>query len=386
VATDYNAAYASPGHLLFVRGDALVAQPFDADRIELSGEAFTVSAPLALHYLNVSGIIGPVPRAPYSVSSNGVLTWLSGNALKSTSLTWFDRTGKELGTVGEPADYSNPALSPDERSLAVDRRGPEKHRDIWVFDLLRGGRMRLTFDPAEDMGATWHPDGTRIAFTSERRGKRELYLRLANGSGDDELLLEAEDANASAEDWSLDGKWLAFNWRRHPRPDLLVLPTSAAHDPKPVPFLATEFREDMSQFSPDGRFLAYRSDESGRSEVYVRDVSADGTAGRGKWQVSTDGGVEPRWRRDAKELFYLSGPAAVSPFAGPGMLMAVPVRVEGASFEPGIPKPLFEVRLPEWLRNRYVVTRDGRRFLVNRSHAIEETFQGIQVMVNWLPP
>lgn len=173
--------------------------------------------------------------AGYSVSSNGVLAWHPVNPINNTSLSWLDRTGKELGTVGEPANYSNPALSLDERSLAVDVREPQKQRDIWGFDLVRGGRTRLTFDPAEDLNAIWHPDSTRIAFSSDRRGSRELYQKLANGSGDDELLLESKDAVASTEDWSVGGRWLVLNWRRQGfAADLFVLPTSAAREPKPA--------------------------------------------------------------------------------------------------------------------------------------------------------
>ncbi len=352
--------------------------------LELSGEAFTVVDPLPRDASNL-GNATVVSQAVYSVSSNGVLAWRLGASPTRNSLTWFDRAGKKLGTLGEPANYSNPALSPDERSLAVDRRDAQtRMRDIWIFDLDRGASSRLTFDPAEDLGATWSPDGTRIVFTSDRRGKREIYQKLANGSGGDELLLESKDRYAHAEDQSPDGRFLLFNWQGGADQfDLFVLPLSSGHDRRPVRFLASEFKEGDGQFSPDGRFVAYRSYESGRSEAYVRDMSPDGTAGPGKWQVSTDGGSEPRWRRDGKELFYLAGPAAVSDASGPGTLMAVPLKTDGASFEPGVPQPLFEVRLPEQRRNRFVVTRDGQRFLVNT--AFEPTFQPIQVLVNWLP-
>ncbi len=382
LASDRHAAYASSGHLLFLKGDALVAQRFDATSLELSGEAFPLNVQPTINTVIVSGMVGSFSVAVYSVSSNGVIAWVPAGASASTSLTWFDRAGKELGTVGEPAVYSNPALSPDERRLAVDLRNPQGTRDIWIFDLVRGGRMRVTFDRAEDMGPTWHPDGTRIAFTSERLGNRSLYQKLVNGAGDDQLLLESKDGLSSAEHWSPDGKWLVFNWRRPALPDLFMLPISGGRDP--IPFLATEFREDIRQFSPDGRYLAYRSDESGRHEVYVRDVTRAGTAGQGKWQVSTEGGAEPRWRGDGKELFYVSGAAATSGGPGPGTLDAVAVTTDGSSFVAGAPRPIFEVRLPGQLRNRYVVTRDGQRFLVNRGNPIRDVLS-IQVLMNWLP-
>jgi eukaryotic-like serine/threonine-protein kinase len=328
-----------------------------------------------------------VPWAGYSISSNGTLAWLPGSAAEArTTLTWTDRSGRELGTVGEPATYSNPALSPDERRLAVDVRNPQGNRDIWIFDLVRGGRTRLTFDAAEDFNATWSPEGTRVAFVSQRRGSRELFVKLANGSGDDELLLASSDALASSEHWSPDGRWLVFNQRRQGPPDLYLLPMSGERDRIAVPFLTTGFREDMGRFSPDGKFLAYVSDESGRQEILVRDVSADGTAGRGKWQVSTDGGVEPQWRRDGKELFYLqvSGAGATQGGPGPATLQAVAVSTAGSTLTAGSPRRLFEVRFPERRRNRYVVTGDGQRFLVNRANAVADA-EAIHVLVNGLP-
>ncbi len=387
LASETNAAYAPPGYLLYLRGDALMAQRFDAARLVLTGEPLSLSVQPAVYRFAVSGIINLVPWAGYSISSNGVLAWFpGGSAAASTTLTWLDRTGKELGTLGEPSAYSNPALSPDERRLAVDVRNAEGNRDIWIFDIVRGGRTRLTFDAAEDFSATWSPDGTRIAFVSQRRSSRELYQKLANGSGPDELLLESKDALASLEHWSPDGRWIVFNRRRQGPPDLHLLPMSAGPRPIPMPFLATEFRENMGQFSPDGRFLAYGSDESGRHEIYVRDISPDGTAGQGKWQVSTDGGFEPQWRRDGKELFYVhvSGSAATSGGPGPGTLEAVAVTSHGPSFAAGPPRPLFEVGLPDQRRNRYVVTGDGQRFLVNRENARPDA-QSVQVLMNGLP-
>jgi eukaryotic-like serine/threonine-protein kinase len=357
----------------------LLAQAFDLDKLELSGEPFTVAEQLAVFpSFGAFGFSG----AAFSVSPTGVLAWGQNAHQGTTSLTWFDRSGAKLGTVGEPADYSNPALSPDDRKLAVARRDPAtKTRDIWIFDLARGGRTRLTFDPADDLGATWSPDGTRIAFTSDRRGGREIYQKPTNGSQDEELLLESKDRAANAESWSPDGRMLVFNWEGE-GVDLYFLPLFSEHDRKPVPFLATEFREHMGIFSPDGKWLAYACDESGRSEVYVRRVSEQGAPTGGKWQISTDGGVEPRWRGDGKEIVYSSGTGE----AGPAKLMSVDVKTDGASFEAGVSRPLFEVRLPDIRRNRYVMSGDGRRFLVNLADTpVDESTQRVQVLVNWLP-
>jgi Tol biopolymer transport system component len=369
VASDRSAAYSPSGHLLFVRGNALMAQSFDVKKLELSGEAFSVAEQVAQF-----GFLGT--GAAYSISTNGVLAWVTGPSFASLQMTWLDRSGKKLGTLGEPADYSNPALSPDERSLAVGRIDPQKNtRDLWVFDLVRGTSTRLTFDPADDLNPTWSPDGSRIAFTSNRRGRRELYQKRANGSGDDELLLESKDPMA-VEDWSADGRFLLYNTTPGgTASNLGLLPLSPGSDRKPIAFLATAFLEREGQFASNSRWIAYRSNESGRDEVYVQGVSPDGARGQGKWQVSTAGGVEPRWRRDGKELFYLAG----------STLMAVDVKTDGASFEAGIPKPLFETHvLGELRRNRYVVTRDGQRFLVVST--VEQTTEPIHVLVNSLRP
>lgn len=383
VRTDYNAAYSS-GHLLYVRDGVLVAQAFDVQSLQLSGDAITLSSRVGLYG---SGRLGRVAsEAAFSVSPGGTLAWRPGLPRPDTSLTWFDREGRSLGTLGGPAGYVNSALSPDDGKLAVDVLDAEtQRRDIWIFDLVRGGRTRLTNNPADDFGPTWSSDGTRIIYSSDRSGERGIYTRLANGSGSDELLLESRDRGANVEDAALDGSFLAFNWMRAGDTDIFVLPLRSGQPGKPVPISNTEFFEDMSQFSPDHRFLAYRSQESDRSEVYVRNLSDDGSPGTGKWQVSTDGGSEPRWRRDGRELFYVSGPAATAG-RGLGTIMAVSVKTEGAAFEAGVPKPLFEVQLPSFRRNRYVVTRDGRRFLVNVSHPTATgAIQPMEVIVNWLP-
>ena len=350
-ASDHNAAYSPSGHLLFVRGVALLAQAFDVKRLELSGEAVALGEQVAL----TAQIL---PGAAYSVSASGVLAWRAGSG-DETQLAWFDRSGKKVGTLGEPAGYSNPALSPEEKRLAVGLQDPHTQtRDLWIFDLVRGTRTRLTFDPADDFNPTWSPDGTRIAFTSDRSGRRELYQRLSNGSGDDELLLSSQDLGNNAEDWSEDGMLLLYNrGGGEMPPDLYLLPMSRGVDRKPIPFLTTEFTEQYGQFAPGGRWIAYSSNETGRSEVYVQGVSPDGVRSQGKWQVSTAGGGQPRWRRDGKELLYVSG----------STLMAVDVKTDGVSFEAGIPKPLFEVDVDaNARRNRFVATRDGQRFLVKR--------------------
>jgi len=366
VTTQANAVYVPSGHLLYVKGDVLMAQPFDLRNLKLLDEPRPITDHIAM-----TASFSIIPFAIFAASPNGVLVWRNGSETSASQLQWFDRNGRKLGVVGGAADFSGPILSPDEKKLAVGIMDPQtKTRDIWVIDLVRGTRTRLTFDPADDINPVWSPDGTRIAFTSNRKGERDLYQKPADGSGQEELLLEAKDGQKNAEDWSPDGKYLLYNHQPSGQTHLYVMPL--AGDRKPVPFLKTAFRTDEGQFSPNGRWLAYCSNESGEREIYVQGFKLDPSQPRGKWQVSTTGGTEPRWRHDGKELYY---------YAGKG-LMAVEVKTDGASFEAGIPKPLFDVRVPASGRNHFLVSRDGQRFLV--IEPVEETGNApMQVLVNW---
>jgi Tol biopolymer transport system component len=350
------------GHLLFTRGETLMARPFDPRKLEVSGEAFSVAEQVAR--------LGGTAGGSFSASANGVLSYRTGQAISDSELVWFDRDGKRLGTVGQPADYTNPSLSPDGKRLAVGRRDPQtKTRDLWLFDLVRGASSRLTFDPADDLNPVWSPDGRRIAFSSERKAYRSLYHKDATGVGGDEALLES-DFRSSAEDWSSDGRFLLFNVQM-PRTPTYVAALPLSGDRKPVPVLQGPFRQDQAQLSPNGRWVAYRSLESGRDEVYVQAFTPVSKV-TGKWQVSTAGGWEPQWRRDGKELYYLTDTK----------LMAVEVKTDAGTFEAGTPKVLFEVRLasPQY-RNRYI-TPDGRRFLI--AITVEEMGTSpYNVVMNW---
>ncbi len=363
IATDANAVYLPPGQLLFLRGSVLMAQSFDVKKLELRDEPHPIAEQVAL----MPFLLG----AAFSASPNGVLVWRSGSVTANSELTWLDRNGKKLGVVGDAAEFSSPALSPDEKKLAVAIRDPKtKMRDIWVADLQRGTRMRLTFDAADDLNPVWSPDGTRIAFTSDRKHERDIYQKLADGSGQDELLLESKDGQKNVEDWSPDGKYLLYNHQPPGHIYLFVMPLMG--DRKPVPYLKTEFRTDQGRFSPNGRWLAYSSNESGKSEIYVQGFSLDSSKPRGKWQVSTAGGAEAQWRHDGNELYYIAD----------ANLMAVDVKTDGLSFEAGMPKRLFDVRLTGRVRNRYLASRDGQRFLVN-APLDESSKSPLEVLVNW---
>jgi len=352
-----NAQYQA-GMLLFVRNNILTAQPFDAGRLRLAGDAFPVAEQIAAY--------GAFPGAPFT-AGGGTLAFRIGEGAAPTRLAWFDRKGTS-SSLGDPADYTNPALSPDGRMLAVCFRDPgTKTRDIWLMDLVRGTKSRLTFDPAEDLDPVWSPDGQRIAFTSERQGSRDLFVKAASGTGADEFLVRS-GTEANAEDWTRDGKFLIFN-SIMPSAKRGVYAVPMSGDRKPFPVLLGSFAQDMGQVSPNGKWIAYHSTESGRGEVYVQNFPPSG----GKWQVSNAGGTEPQWSRDGKQLFYIE--------AG-NRLMAVAVKTAGDKFDADIPKVLFEAPFVGTGRNAYVVSADGQKFLAIVRNETTNVLP-MTVVLNW---
>jgi Tol biopolymer transport system component len=350
-----------------------MAQPFNLRGLTLTGEPRPVADRIELSSSAQNGGVNTLALASFSASPNGVLVWRRNSLSSQSSLQWFDRGGKKLSTVGEPANYSNPSLSPDNTKLAVCIRDPQTNtRDIWVLDLLRGSSTRLTFDPADDLDPVWSPDGTHIAFSSNRAGQRDIYWKLADGSGQEEqLLVGGKGPDKNVEDWSTDGKYLIYNYGvpNH----LYVLPL--AGDRKPVPFMDIRFYTNGGQFSPNGRWVAYRSLEAGKPEIFVQGFNLDPSQPRGKWQVSTAGGELPRWRRDGKELFYHYGE----------QYFAVDVKTDGKIFEAGVPKPLFSaatVASSASGGSPFVVTKDGQRFLV-LAQIEKQASQPLDVLVNW---
>jgi eukaryotic-like serine/threonine-protein kinase len=339
--------------LLFLRANTLLAQPFDPGSAALSGGPVTIAS-------NVDG------NRVFTASESGVLMFHREIAVTSQELTWYDRSGKKLGSVGAPDQYTNPAISPDGKRLAVGVGDINAHkRDIWIYDLVRGGNYRLTFDPADDYNPVWSPDGRYVAFSSNRRGKRDLYRKLASGTGDDELLLASAD-DKSLESWSPDGRLLWFNLGDpKTRNDIYHF---SLDDRKVTKYIATPFNEDKAQLSPDGRLLAYHSTESTRDEVYLQPYPATGE----RWQVSTAGGNDPQWRGDGKELFFISG----------NSIVGADIKTAGKNVEIGIPHPLFEAKLPPNSRNRFVPSRDGQKFLVVWQPESPQA-TGFETIMNW---
>ena len=285
-------------------------------RYEPVGQPFPIAE-------GISALTGGVRPSDFSVSQTGVLAYRTRAGLLRHQLAWFGRDGKRLNLVGERGAHAAVSLSPDKAKAAISRF--DSSRDIWIHDLARDVPSRFTFHRATDLSHTWSPDGRRLAFSSDRDGSFNLYLKPTSGAGESELLFQTDNNNAPR-DWSRDGRLILFA-DQNPETgwDLWVLPLEG--EKKPVPYLQTEFAEVMGQFSPDGRWVAYASNESGRSEIYVQPYPADG----GKWQVSTDGGIQPRWRADGKELFYLTADDRV---------MAAEIEA-GETFQPGVPHMLF---------------------------------------------
>ena len=360
-----NVEYAQ-GYLVYLRGSTLMAHPFDTGRLETTGEAFPIA-----EQVQRAGFSGPqsLTAGVFSVSETGVLAYQMGKATGPVQLAWFDRSGKQLGVVGDQADYRNVRLSPDGKRASVVIIDPQSGRaDIWIYEVASDRRTRFTFDPGEERATAWSPDGSRIAFSSNRQGHFDIYQKDSSGAGSEELLL-ASDVDKYPTSYSIDGRFLLY-WANGLKTgaDLWILPLSG--DRKPFPFLQTESQEGNGMFSPDGRWVAYFSTESGNVELYVTPFPGPG----GKRQVSTSGANTPaKWRKDGKEIFYLA----------PGdKLMAAEVNGQGATLEVGAVRQLFEIRRggPGYV---YDVTADGQRFLVNTAVEQKEPSAPITLVVNW---
>jgi dipeptidyl aminopeptidase/acylaminoacyl peptidase len=358
---DSRVQYTEPGYLVHVRDDTLAVQQFDARSGQITGEPKPLAQQMG---------IDAVGLADFSAARNGTLVYrTAGSTVRR--LVWRDRSGRELGSVGTPAAHGDMWLSPDGGRVVVASgdSGGGDGGDLWIHDLERGVASRFTFDPASDIAPVWSPDGTRIAFSSLRRTgvTYDLYVQDATGAGSAVELL-AGDQQLIAGDWSRDGRYLicpvheaGTSW------DIWAVPTDGSGEP--IKVVATEFAESRPSFSPDGKWIAYQSDESGEWEIYVREFPGPG----GRWQVSTDGGTDPHWNGDGREIFYLDADEQLASVA-----------VETApDFRAQLPETLFDPQLfQDLFRSRYAVAADGERFLLLSRTEIQ-TNPPLTVVMNW---
>jgi eukaryotic-like serine/threonine-protein kinase len=358
------AAFDARGFLVVSRQGSLVAQRFDPERGELSGEVFPIVDRVGVDEQRTA-------RGWFGVSTNGTIAVRTGTS-RQNQLLWFDRAGKQLEVLAAKGSFQEPSLSPDGTRVAVVVV-PHGAGDIWVFDANTPERgSRLTFGPSSNETGVWSPDGRRIVYSSVRGKGSTLFAKAADGSGPEETLL-AVGASAWADDWSRDGKLIVFEKFGATGDDLWLLPMVGER--KPEVYVSTPANEGHATFSPDGRLLAYVSDESGTPQVYVQTVPRTGA----KWQVSSAGGDQPTWRADGSELYYVSLSR---------QLTAVPVR-SFSPFTTGEPQPLFTLSIPTLAptgnRVHYAASADGKRFLVN-AFVGAESEPGIHVVVGWSPP
>ena len=345
--------YVPPGQLLFGREGALLAQKFDAKSSKVEGEAVPLVPRMRIDFADNNALLS-------SSSDGSVVAYVAGDPPQE-QLTWLDRKGEALETVGSPADYGDLSISPDGKQVVTAIGDRDKGTsDVWAVDLARGTKTRLTSDPTDDFLALWSPDGERVLFTSDREGFYNLYAVAASGAGATETVLKS-GLDKWSMDWSADGATVLYHqFEPKTKFDIWTLPFSAGG--KPIEFLRTPYNELGPRLSRDGRWIAYGSDETGRAEVFVQSFPPSGF----KRQVSTAGGMIPRFNSSGTELFYISADRK---------LMAVEVRALGSKLETGDPKPLFELR-----REAFEVAPDGRFLAVV---PVDSEAAPVTVVLNW---
>ena len=344
-----NVAYVPSGHLLYVREGVLLAHPFDAERAAFTGDPTPVAE--GVDSFAESGI------AAFSVSDTGALVYRTTDTAPVSRLIWFDRAGKRLSEVGEPAAYRNPRLSPDRRKLAVEMVDVTGNRDIWIFDLARGVRTKFTFGPGRDAAAVWSHDGQKIVW----QGPNETLIKSSDGKEREQVLFNEPWI---PDDWLPDGSGFLLH-PGAPRQVLLMDPLTKSR----TKVLEGRGITTHARLSPDGKWVAFANADSGRFEVIVQDFPNSS----GRWQVSTSGGLQPKWRADGKELYYISTD---------GRLMAVPVK-SGTFIEFGKPQSLFQTQtetITGFTWHQYDVSEDGQRFLVNTMEAV---LSPVTVVYDW---
>jgi eukaryotic-like serine/threonine-protein kinase len=357
VKTSANVAYVAPDHLLYMRDRVILGQRFDLKTFQVTGEPLAVATD--------PQFLPRIMHATFSAVDTKALLVQKGGNVMASRLTWFDRSGKELGALGEPAVYANPQIAVSGKAVAADVTDPGNlNTEVWMYDTLQGGAKRLTFDGILDAMPVWSPDETRVVFSSSRGSAFNLYMKEASGAQEEKAVCES-DGDKYPNSWSRDGKYILYGEGADLK--YLTLP-----EMKSTPFLRVAGTLKSAQFSPDGKWVAYASNESGRWEVYVTSFPE----AKGKWQVSNAGGEQPKWRGDGKELFYLGEDAR---------LMAVPVQT-GQGFNAGAPAMLFQTNPKETVATSeqflYDVAPDGQKILVNTALKNAEA-QPMTVILHW---
>lgn len=353
------------GFLFFIRERGLVYQRFDLEHFRLIGEPVSIAEDVGRFGEN-----GPTGFGRFSASSNGVLAFQK-IAPMSSQLVWHDHSGAEVGRLGSPGWFNTSRLSPDATKLIIDRVDPKTQKtDLWSVDLARGIFSRLTMGAGENVLGLWSPDGKEIVFSSDRKGDFDIYPKVANSRGDERPVVETA-LTQYVNDWSADGRFLCDEqFSPGTQDDLWTFDLSTR---KATPFLVTEFNESHAMFSPDGKWLAYTSDESGQPEVYVQSFPPSGD----KLQISTAGGDEAAWSRDGTKIDYI----ALDRNLMEATIVTQPsLRVVRAN-------ALFPVRVPNYAptcaKGNFEIMPDGQRFLVNTT--VDTAAQPVQVIVNWTP-
>ena len=344
----------NPGQLIYLNGQNLMAQAFDEKRLKPVGEPLLIAEQVDSFSASYVGILA------YSTERSTM------GAIASEELAWMDREGRRLESAAPPGQYNNFRLSMDDEKIVFDSDNPGPDPDIWVRDLARGVSARVTFDPNTDNLPIWSFDRLRVLFPSWRDGIFNLYLKAASGTGQAELLVELGTPTGWGTDWSKDGNFIMYQIPGDDTgQDLWIAPQS---DPQePYPYLNENYDEQDGTFSPDSKWIAYVSNETGRNEIYVQSFPRSDS----KFRISNSGGSEPYWSRNGTELFYVSADR---------YLMSVQIKLS-PMFDYGRPKPLMPIPLVAG-KHSYAVSSDGKRFLVaNRTG--EETVLPVAVLVNW---
>jgi eukaryotic-like serine/threonine-protein kinase len=363
-----NAAYTS-GYVLYIRDRMLMAQAFDDNKLQIRGQAFPVAGQVLYDQLLWRGV--------FSCSANGILAFQGANNGPDSRLIMFDRAGKEIKTVGTPGDLNNHRISPDGQRLAVvELDSSVANYKLWVYDLFRGKKSRLTFGSNRDNSPVWAPDGKSLVFASIKKGPYDIFEKRSDTTGSEEPVLQS-NATKYPTDWSPDGRFIAYTSTTPGNSNAAVGILPRFGDRKPYIFLRGDFDVGEAHFSPDGHWLAYSSDETGRSEIYVTPFPRGGS----KWEVSAAGGSSPRWRRDGKELFYM---------AADSTLIAAEVGTSGSVFQVGALRPLFHLALRTGVTRLdlygfvgYDAAPDGKWFVVNSPPPGNPP--PITLITNWTP-